>query len=374
MSELVFAGRVLGIDPGLTRCGYAVIDARSVTDATAVALGVIRTSAGEALPRRLATLRAELAALITEFRPATVVVEHVFFQVNVRTAMSVGQASGLALAEAAAAGCEVAQYTPNQVKGAVAGWGAASKEQVQRMVQTRLRLSSTPQPPDAADAAALALCHLATVPLQRRVAEAVREAAVIGSLRGEVLERNVDGTVLLEVGGVGYVVAVTPRTLAELEPTTSVFLHVHHHVRESEQTLFGFATREERATFQTLIATHGVGPALAMAILATHPPPALVDVVAAADVGALTMVPGVGRKTAERLLVELKSRLSVPVLDPVGGAGGGGSVIGDVRDALAGLGYGPEEIRESLRELPTDVDAATLLRDALKVLGARRAG
>ena len=88
---------------------------------------------------------------------------------------------------------------------------------------------------------------------------------MIGSLRGEVLERNVDGTVLLEVGGVGYVVAVTPRTLAELEPTTSVFLHVHHHVRESEQTLFGFATREERATFQTLIATHGVGPALAMA-------------------------------------------------------------------------------------------------------------
>jgi len=197
---------------------------------------------------------------------------------------------------------------------------------------------------------------------------------VIGSLRGDVLERNVDGTVLLEVGGVGYVVAVTPRTLAELEPTTSVFLHVHHHVRESEQTLFGFATREERTTFQTLIATHGVGPALAMAILATHPPRALVDIVAAGDVGALTMVPGVGRKTAERLLVELKSRLSVPVLDPVGGAGGGGSVIGDVRDALAGLGYGPEEIRESLRELPSDVDAATLLRDALKVLGARRAG
>jgi Holliday junction DNA helicase RuvA len=197
---------------------------------------------------------------------------------------------------------------------------------------------------------------------------------VIGSLRGEVLERNADGTVLLEVGGVGYVVAVTPRTLAELEPTTGVFLHVHHHVRESEQTLFGFATREERTTFQTLIATHGVGPALAMAILATHPPRALVDIVAAGDVGALTMVPGVGRKTAERLLVELKSRLAVPVLDPVGSAGGGGSVVGDVRDALAGLGYGPEEIRDSLRELPTDVDAATMLRDALKVLGARRAG
>ena len=83
-------------------------------------------------------------------------------------------------------------------------------------------------------------------------------------------------------------------------------------------------------------------------------------------------MPGVGRKTAERLLVELKSRLSVPVLDPVGGPAGG-SAIGDVREALTGLGYGPEEIREVLRELPSDLDAATLLRDALKLLGARRA-
>jgi len=198
---------------------------------------------------------------------------------------------------------------------------------------------------------------------------------VIGSLRGEVLERGLDGVVLLEVGGVGYHVVVSPRTLSELEPTTSAFLYVHHHIREDGQTLYGFAAREERTTFQVLIGTHGVGPALAMAILATHPPAALVDIVAAADLAALTMVPGVGKKTAERLLVELKNRLSVPVLDPVGGGGSStnGSAIGAVREALAGLGYGPEEIREALRELPTDADAATLLRDALKLLGARRA-
>jgi holliday junction DNA helicase RuvA len=195
---------------------------------------------------------------------------------------------------------------------------------------------------------------------------------MIGSLRGTIVERGLDGTVLLEVGGVGYNVVVSTRTLPELEPTTSTFLHVHHHIREDGQTLYGFATREERSTFQTLIATHGVGPALAMAILATHPPAALFDIVAGADLGALTLVPGVGRKTAERLLVELKSRLSVPVLDPVGG-NGATSAIGDVREALTGLGYGPEEIREALRELPADADAATLLRDALKLLGARRA-
>jgi crossover junction endodeoxyribonuclease RuvC len=167
---------VLGIDPGLTRCGYAVIDGRGPGDVTAVALGVIRTPAPDPLPQRLAALRAELAALIAEYRPAAVAVEHVFFQVNVRTAMSVGQASGLALAEAASAGCDVAQYTPNQVKDAVAGYGGADKEQVTKMVQARLRLAAPPKPADAADAAALALCHLAMAPMRARVNAAMAKA------------------------------------------------------------------------------------------------------------------------------------------------------------------------------------------------------
>jgi Holliday junction DNA helicase RuvA len=195
---------------------------------------------------------------------------------------------------------------------------------------------------------------------------------MIGSLRGAVLERNVEGTVLLEVGGVGYLVAVSSRVLAELEPGTSVFLYVHHHVREDAQTLFGFTSRDERQTFQVLIKTNGVGPALAMAILATHPPAALFDVVANNDVAALTLVPGIGKKTAERLIIDLRDRLSVPMLDGAG-MGGSSSAVADVRDALASLGYGTDEIRDVLRELPTDADSASLLRDALKSLGARRA-
>ena len=161
--------RVLAIDPGLTRCGYAVVDARGSQAPVARALGVIRTPATDPLPQRLAALKVELAALINQHRPDAVAVEQVFFQVNVRTAMSVGQASGLALAEAAAAGCEVCQYTPSQVKSAVVGTGTATKTQVQRMVQARLGLSSMPKPADAADAAALALCHLAMSPLQQRI-------------------------------------------------------------------------------------------------------------------------------------------------------------------------------------------------------------
>jgi crossover junction endodeoxyribonuclease RuvC len=161
--------RVLGIGPGLTRCGFAVIDGRGPNAATAVSMGVIRTSPSDPLPKRLGELRTEFTALIAEFHPDVVAVEQVFFQNNVRTAMSVGQASGLALAEASLAGCEVLQYTPNQVKDAVAGWGGAGKEQVQRMVQQRLRLSSLPQPADAADAAAIALCHLAMSPIGRQI-------------------------------------------------------------------------------------------------------------------------------------------------------------------------------------------------------------
>ena len=161
--------RVLGVDPGLTRCGYAVVDGTGPGSARAVSMGVVRTPPSAPLPRRLADLHEELAALIAEFAPDVVAVEQVFFQVNVRTAMGTAQASGLALAEAARAGCEVIQYTPNQVKNAIAGWGGADKRQVQKMVQVRLGLRSLPRPADAADAAALALTHLAVAPLGRRL-------------------------------------------------------------------------------------------------------------------------------------------------------------------------------------------------------------
>ena len=165
----MFVTRVLGIDPGLTRCGYAVVDGRGPSTVRAVSMGVIRTPASDPLPNRLATLRTEFTSLIAEFEPDVVAVEQVFFQVNVRTAMATGQASGLALAEAAIAGCEVIQYTPNQVKDAVAGWGGAGKEQVQRMVQARLKLATLPKPADAADAAAIALTHLSMSPIGRQL-------------------------------------------------------------------------------------------------------------------------------------------------------------------------------------------------------------
>ncbi|MDA2954456.1 MAG: Holliday junction branch migration protein RuvA [Actinomycetota bacterium] len=195
---------------------------------------------------------------------------------------------------------------------------------------------------------------------------------MIGSLRGTVLERTSNSTVLVETNGIGYLVHVTPRTLGELEPTTTAFIYIHHHVREDAQTLYGFLDRDERRCFEILIATHGVGPTMAMTILATHSPRALIDIVAGSDIPALTLVSGVGKKTAERLLIELKSRLHLNILEASNTLSGPSSV-GDVRDALSGLGYSTEEIRDVLREMSVSNDSEMMLREALNMLGARRA-
>jgi crossover junction endodeoxyribonuclease RuvC len=161
-------GPVLGVDPGVSRCGYGAVVAEG-SGLAALACGVIRTPPADPLPERLSALFAELEGLLAELRPAAVAVERVFFQTNVRTAMSVGQASGLALAVAARAGLTVCQYTPNEVKQAVAGYGGAGKAQVQAMVTRLLRLAEAPPPPDAADALALAICHLSAGRFRARV-------------------------------------------------------------------------------------------------------------------------------------------------------------------------------------------------------------
>lgn len=196
---------------------------------------------------------------------------------------------------------------------------------------------------------------------------------MIGSLRGVVLERFTPSTVLLEVGGVGYLCSVTTSTFAELEPTVSTFLHIHHHIREDAQTLFGFVSRTERDTFNILIATHGIGPAMAMAILSTYSPTALITIVSSGDIAALTVVPGVGKKTAERLMVELKSRLHLEGIADLGSSDSVQSAAADVREALTALGYAPEEIREAMRQLAAGGDSESMLRDALALIGARRA-
>lgn len=152
-------GPVLGIDPGVSRCGYGLVVRAGGGRFRAVAYGVITTRPTDPMPERLVTVAAELEALVAEHRPSAMAVERVLFQSNARTAMSVGQANGLAQVAAARVGVPVVEYSPNEVKLAVTGHGAAGKAQVQEMVARLLALAEVPRPPDAADALALALTH-----------------------------------------------------------------------------------------------------------------------------------------------------------------------------------------------------------------------
>jgi crossover junction endodeoxyribonuclease RuvC len=155
---------VLGIDPGLSATGYGVVE--SGQPPVAVLAGVIRTDPSARMENRLAELFAGLTQIIAEARPDAVALETVFTNRNLQTAISVGRASGVAILAAAQAGVGVTEYVPTAVKSAITGDGSASKAQIQQMVARLLRLAAPPKPADAADALAIALCHLRVAPLQ----------------------------------------------------------------------------------------------------------------------------------------------------------------------------------------------------------------
>ena len=323
--------RVLGVDPGLGRCGWAVLERRGGRVAAA-GYGTIHTD-GEQVAPRLAELAARLRQVLATHRPEALAIERLFFNANVRTAMTVGQASGVVLLLAAEHGLEVTAYTPPQVKQAVTGTGSAPKEQVGYMVKALLGLAAVPAPADTADALAVALCHLnhaglagtggtgvgrPVPPAPGRLAGPGRpdlagagqegRRPVIASLRGRLLEVLADGAVI-EVGGVGYRVFLTPKAAAGLPRDGEVLVHTVTYVREDTLALYGFATTDERRAFEQLLTATGVGPKLALAVLAVHAPDALRRAVSAGDTDALTLVPGVGRKGAARLILELKGKL-----------------------------------------------------------------
>jgi holliday junction DNA helicase RuvA len=199
--------------------------------------------------------------------------------------------------------------------------------------------------------------------------------------------RTGEGEVIVDVAGVGYRVAVTPATAAALMVAgtgVAATLYVHTHVREDAIVLYGFVHDDERRCFEVLLGSHGVGPALALAIMASLSPAALSTAVLEEDLDTLCTVPGVGRKTAARLLIELKSRLDLPDLSLSGaggaGAAGAGAVAGagasrtsraEARAALSELGYAPDEIRGALDGLRDDVGVEEMLRLALRELASR---
>lgn len=171
--------RVLGVDPGLTRCGVGVVDGAPGRPLTMVRVGVIRTSADADIAARLLAIETEIEAWLDDCRPDAVAVERVFSQANVRTVMGTAQAGAVAIVCAARRGLPVALHTPSEVKAAVTGNGRADKNQVTAMVTRLLRVADPPRPADAADALALAICHI-----WRGGGDRMRAAALLASTSG----------------------------------------------------------------------------------------------------------------------------------------------------------------------------------------------
>ena len=161
---------VLGIDPGLSTLGYGLVEVRGHT-LTAQAAGVIRTDPGGSVGARLAELYRDVDALLGEYQPDQAAIEQVFVNRNLQTATSVGRASGVVLLALAQRGIEVAEYSPSAVKRALSGYGNADKTQMKKVVAMRLGLTEAPSPADAADALAIALCHVQSAPLRRMAQE-----------------------------------------------------------------------------------------------------------------------------------------------------------------------------------------------------------
>ena len=174
--------RIFGIDPGSERTGYGCVDADGSRHHL-VAYGAISARAGDAFPNRLAHIHRELTGLIASYRPDCVAIENLFHANNVRSALKLGHARGVAMLAAVEAGCEVVEYTPAEIKRAVVGYGRAEKHQVAQMIKLLLGLEKPPSPFDAADALAVAICHLHSTPAYGPMAEPRRKHQTLRSWR-----------------------------------------------------------------------------------------------------------------------------------------------------------------------------------------------
>jgi holliday junction DNA helicase RuvA len=188
---------------------------------------------------------------------------------------------------------------------------------------------------------------------------------MIGRVRGTLVELRQDG-VVVDVAGIGYEVAMTARGLEGLPPLgEEIVVHTHLYVREDQQALFGFTSADERQLFRILISVNGVGPKVALAILGTLTEDELRVAVVTDDVAALTMVPGIGKRSAQKIMLELQPRLDLPDAGQPGGRG----PMAEVRSALETLGYRDDEIRMAMSALPSDLPVEELLRTSLRKLG-----
>ena len=352
---------VLGVDPGMARLGLAVV-ARQDRRPVIVWSGTVETSRQSPEAVRLHAISECVRAAIAEHRPVSVALERVAWNVNKASAMAVARATGVVMAAAAEAGVPVEEYGSLEVKNAITGSGSADKAQIRTALIRVHGLSDVPTQPDAADAVAIAVTHL--VRSRFAAGRGSRGSAMISFLEGEVVEKA-GARVVVDVGGIGYDVLVPTSTLASLPPVgRRARIHTRMIVRDDAMLLYGFGSPDERELFDLLTGVTGVGPKVALAFLSSLSPDALRRSVVAGDIGALTVVPGVGKKVAQRVVLDLRDRMGGEGDLVVGGP------LADVREALLALGLTPLEASSAMADLEVDGRAVDeLLKEALQRVG-----
>ncbi len=371
---------VMGIDPGAANLGFGIV---RVEGNRMVALdgGVVETTAEQPMARRLERIHRALAELIAWHEPRALAIESVYFGKNVQSATAVGQASGVAMLAAAQGDIDCFSYTPQAIKMAVCGSGAAGKDQVQRMVGTLLGLPEPPTPDHAADALAVAICHGGSAGHRQAVAAERREprhrhprkaGRMIAAVRGAVMVRRPDH-VVIDAAGVGYRLTVSAETLKAVPASGSdAFLHAELIAREDSLALYGFSSEEERDLFRLLISVSGVGPKVAIATLSGGSPRVLLRAIAAGDAKRFQAVPGIGKRTAERIIVELREKVTGALEEEVAvAAADDGDPRSLARDGLVNLGYAPLEAEQLLDDIEGD-DPQELVAAALRKAAASR--
>jgi Holliday junction DNA helicase RuvA len=377
--------KIFGIDPGSERTGYGCVESDGSRHRI-VLCGAISTPRLTSFPEKLMQIHGRLEALLLECRPDCVAIENLFFATNVRSALKLGHARGVAMLAAVEAGIPVFEYTPAEVKRAVVGYGARRRRRARRGALSRPlaadRALRRHPPPGAHQGDQLApvqtwtLNGPSSIPGRVLRPKAKDQGPLIAHLRGRILEKQPNRTVV-DVGGVGYDVFVPLSTFYGLgDPGSEIALRIHTHVREDALILYGFVTLLEQELFERLIGVSGIGPKLALAVLSGIEPRDLIRAIERGDVARLTAIPGVGKKTAERIVLELKDRLPrAPIVAAAAGdvAPFSSELRDDLLSALINLGYhrplAEKAVASALKAVPDGGFEPTLkqaLRDLAK--------
>jgi Holliday junction DNA helicase RuvA len=300
----------MGIDPGTADTGYGVVQSAG-SRLRALAQGVIQTRPGAPLERRLADIHTAVAELLDDHGPDALAIEELYFGTNARTAFAVGQARGVVLLAAGQRGIPSCSYTPQQVKGAVCGRGPGSQGSGFQDGHPTARAGHPAGHRPRRGRARRG--HLSPQPGSDGPGGG---SGVIALISGTVAVRRTDH-VVIDCGGVGYRLAVSSETLRHVPAAgNDVALHTHLVVRDDALALYGFATEEERELFLMLLGVQSVGPKVALAVLSGGSPRALMAALSAGDTGRFQAVPGIGKRTAERIVVELREKVAAETSAP----------------------------------------------------------